>query len=236
MVTVLWCYLRNSAFKVDGVDYHDRGRPHRPGQPPRRHHRGRHRQAEAAENNGGYTAIGFGKTHPIVYDELTGDHPIDLCATRSPTATWAASADQLRRRLQRRRTTSPRRAHRGDQQARRRHGPDLRPQGVPAPDGRGREAAQRDPGRLPDDDDARRRFWRLWTLKEAWLKARGTGITGALDSTTIDLSPPRLVVARDDDPGAWQLLEPDLLPGYQIGLALRAGEAPQLSCMTEPSA
>ena len=40
-------------------------------------------------------------------------------------------------------------AHRRHQQAGRRHGPDLRPQGVPAPDGRGRRAAQRHPGRLP---------------------------------------------------------------------------------------
>ena len=48
MFTVLWCYLRNNAFKKDGVDYHAVGRPHRPGQPPRRHDRGRHHQAEAA--------------------------------------------------------------------------------------------------------------------------------------------------------------------------------------------
>jgi class I fructose-bisphosphate aldolase len=31
------------------------------------------------ENNGGYNAINFGKTHPKVYSELTTDHPIDLC-------------------------------------------------------------------------------------------------------------------------------------------------------------
>lgn len=30
------------------------------------------------ENNGGFKALGFGKTHPKVYDELTSDHPIDL--------------------------------------------------------------------------------------------------------------------------------------------------------------
>ena len=52
-----------------------------------------------AENNGGYKALKFGKTHPKVYCELTSDHPIDLCATRWPTATWAGPADQLRRRL-----------------------------------------------------------------------------------------------------------------------------------------
>ena len=48
MVTVLWCYLRNNAFKKDGVDYSRRRRPDRPGQPPRRHDPGRHHQAEAA--------------------------------------------------------------------------------------------------------------------------------------------------------------------------------------------
>ena len=48
MFTVLWCYLRNTAFKTDGVDYHVVRRPHRPGQPPRRDDRGRHHQAEAA--------------------------------------------------------------------------------------------------------------------------------------------------------------------------------------------
>lgn len=85
-----------------------------------------------------------------------------------------------------------------------------------------------------DSERSRRLFWRLWTLKEAWLKARGTGITGALNSTTIELDPPRLAVARDDDPAAWQLLEPEVLPGYQIGLALRAPELPMLTCNVEP--
>ena len=31
------------------------------------------------ENNGGYTALKFGKTHPLVYEQLSSDHPIDLC-------------------------------------------------------------------------------------------------------------------------------------------------------------
>ncbi len=48
LATVLWCYLRNPAFKKDGVDYHLAADSHGPGQPSRRHGRGRHHQAEAA--------------------------------------------------------------------------------------------------------------------------------------------------------------------------------------------
>ena len=48
MATILWCYLRNPAFKQGGVDYHTQRRPDRPGQSPGRHHRGGHHQAEAA--------------------------------------------------------------------------------------------------------------------------------------------------------------------------------------------
>ena len=47
MFTVLWCYLRNSAFKKDGRRLPRVRRHHRPGEPPRRDHRGRHHQAEA---------------------------------------------------------------------------------------------------------------------------------------------------------------------------------------------
>ncbi len=79
MFTVLWCYLRNSAFKVDGVDHHASADV--TGQA---NHIGVTIEADIIkqklpERNGGYTAIGFGKTHPLVYDELTSDHPIDLC-------------------------------------------------------------------------------------------------------------------------------------------------------------
>jgi len=78
LVTVLWAYLRNSAFKHEGVDYHTSA--DLTGQ-------GNHLAAtinadiikqKQATNNGGYNAIGFGKTHPKVYEELTTDHPIDL--------------------------------------------------------------------------------------------------------------------------------------------------------------
>jgi class I fructose-bisphosphate aldolase len=78
MFTVLWCYLRNSAFTKDGVDYSLSA--DLTGQA---NHLGVTIEADIikqkqAENNGGYTAIGFGRTDPLVYDELTTDHPIDL--------------------------------------------------------------------------------------------------------------------------------------------------------------
>jgi class I fructose-bisphosphate aldolase len=78
MFTVLWCYLRNSAFKKDGVDYTLAA--DLTGQA---NHMGVTIEADIikqkqAENNGGYTAIGFGRTDPLVYDQLTTDNPIDL--------------------------------------------------------------------------------------------------------------------------------------------------------------
>src|SRR6056297_2731008 len=78
MFTVLWCYLRNSAFEHDGVDYSLSA--DLTGQA---NHLGATIEADIVkqkqpENNGGFTAIGFGRTDPRVYDELTTDHPIDL--------------------------------------------------------------------------------------------------------------------------------------------------------------
>jgi class I fructose-bisphosphate aldolase len=78
MFTVLWCYLRNSAFKKDGVDYAVSA--DLTGQA---NHLGVTLEADiikqkAPENNGGYNALSFGKTSPLVYSELTSDHPIDL--------------------------------------------------------------------------------------------------------------------------------------------------------------
>jgi class I fructose-bisphosphate aldolase len=79
MATVLWCYLRNSGFKKDGVDYH--AAADLTGQA---NHLGVTIQADIIKqklptNNGGYTALNFGKTHKKVYENLTTEHPIDLC-------------------------------------------------------------------------------------------------------------------------------------------------------------
>ena len=78
LATVLWCYLRNDAFKKDGVDYHTSA--DLTGQA---NHLGVTIQADIIKqklptDNGGYTAIGFGKTNAAVYDKLTSDNPIDL--------------------------------------------------------------------------------------------------------------------------------------------------------------
>jgi class I fructose-bisphosphate aldolase len=79
MATVLWCYLRNGSFKKDGKDYHTSA--DLTGQA---NHLGVSIGADIIKqklptNNGGFTALNFGKTHPKVYSELTTDHPIDLC-------------------------------------------------------------------------------------------------------------------------------------------------------------
>ena len=78
MATVLWCYLRNDAFKKDGVDYH--AAADLTGQA---NHLGVTIEADFIKqklptNNGGYTNLKFGKTNPAVYDRLTTDNPIDL--------------------------------------------------------------------------------------------------------------------------------------------------------------
>lgn len=78
MVTILWAYTRNPAFKTAEKDYHVSA--DLTGQ-------ANHLAAtigadiikqKMAINNGGFTALKFGKTSPKVYDELTTDHPIDL--------------------------------------------------------------------------------------------------------------------------------------------------------------
>jgi fructose-bisphosphate aldolase, class I len=78
MFTVLWCYLRNDGFKKDGIDYHEAA--DLTGQA---NHLGVTIEADIIKqklpvNNGGYTAIKFGKTSPLVYEKLSTDHPIDL--------------------------------------------------------------------------------------------------------------------------------------------------------------
>jgi class I fructose-bisphosphate aldolase len=78
MFTVLWCYLRNNAFKKDGVDYH--AAADLTGQA---NHLGATIEADIIKQkqatcNGGFVKINFGKTSPLVYEKLTTDHPIDL--------------------------------------------------------------------------------------------------------------------------------------------------------------
>ncbi len=78
LVTVLWAYLRNPAFKKDGVDHHLSADLE--GQAD---HLSATIEADIvkqklAENNGGFNAIGFGKTDEKVYSELSSEHPIDL--------------------------------------------------------------------------------------------------------------------------------------------------------------
>lgn len=78
MGTVLWCYLRNAAFKKDGVDYHVAA--DLTGQA---NHLGATLHADIVKQklpvgNGGFRALAFGKTDPRVYSELTTDHPVDL--------------------------------------------------------------------------------------------------------------------------------------------------------------
>lgn len=89
MVTVLWAYLRNPAFKKDGVDYH--ASADLTGQ-------ANHLAAtigadivkqKMAENNGGFKAIGFSHTDERVYSTLTTDNPIDWSVISWRTAIWA---------------------------------------------------------------------------------------------------------------------------------------------------
>lgn len=83
MATILWCYTRNSAFKVDGTDYH--ASADLTGQA---NHLGVTIEADIikqkqATNNGGYKALNmgdssYGKLDERIYTELASDHPIDL--------------------------------------------------------------------------------------------------------------------------------------------------------------
>jgi class I fructose-bisphosphate aldolase len=78
MFTVLWCYLRNPAFKTKEKDFHVAA--DLTGQA---NHLGVTIEADIIkqklpENNGGYNAVNFGKTHKKVYSDLSSDHPIDL--------------------------------------------------------------------------------------------------------------------------------------------------------------
>ena len=149
MGCILWCYLRNAEFKKDGVDYH--ASADMTGQA---NHIGSTIQADIvkqkqATNNGGYTALNFGKTHPLVYEELTTDHPVDLVRWQVANCfmgrvglinSGGSSSGQGRPR-----GGGP---HGCGQQASRRHRPDLGPQGLSTAGRRRRRVAQRHPGRL----------------------------------------------------------------------------------------
>jgi class I fructose-bisphosphate aldolase len=79
MATILWCYVRNNAFKKDGVNYETAA--DLTGQA---NHLGVTIQADIIkqklpDTNRGFEVINFGKTSPIVYNQLSTDHPIDLC-------------------------------------------------------------------------------------------------------------------------------------------------------------
>jgi class I fructose-bisphosphate aldolase len=78
MFTVLWCYVRNEGFKKDKTNYETSA--DLTGQA---NHLGATIEADIIKqkqptSNGGFRAIDFGKTHPLVYEKLTSDHPIDL--------------------------------------------------------------------------------------------------------------------------------------------------------------
>lgn len=79
MATILWCYVRNDGFKKDGVDYHTSTDI-----TAQANHLGVTIQADIIKQklptlNGAYPAIGFGKSHPKMYSELSSDNMIDLC-------------------------------------------------------------------------------------------------------------------------------------------------------------
>jgi class I fructose-bisphosphate aldolase len=79
LATILWCYLRNPAFKTAQGDFH--GAADLTGQA---NYLGVTIEADIikqklAENNGGYKAVKFGKTSELVYTKLAGTHPIDMC-------------------------------------------------------------------------------------------------------------------------------------------------------------
>jgi class I fructose-bisphosphate aldolase len=89
LATVLWCYLRNNAFKIKGADGKSTDYHVSADLTGQANHLGVTIQADIIkqklpENNGGYKALNaggasFGKYDERIFTELTSDHPIDLC-------------------------------------------------------------------------------------------------------------------------------------------------------------
>ncbi len=95
MFTVLWCYTRSGDFKVDGVNYEVSA--DLTGQA---NHLGVTIEADIIkqkqpENNNGFGAVGFGRTHERVYSELTTDHPIDLTRWQVVNCYMGSGGDDL---------------------------------------------------------------------------------------------------------------------------------------------
>ena len=155
MATILWCYLRSPKFKTPEGDMHSAA--DLTGQA---NHLGVTIQADIIkqklpERNGGYMAVqkaageSYGKTSKLVYEKLTTDNPIDLvryqvancymgrCGLINSGGESKGASDLAEAG-----------AHRGHQQTRRRHRPDLRQEGFPASDERRRRAFECDSGRL----------------------------------------------------------------------------------------
>ena len=151
MFTVLWCYLRNSAFKTKETDYHVAA--DLTGQA---NHLGVTIEADIIkqklpENNGGFTRRQFRQD---AQEGLLGAHDepsnrLDALSGRQ-LLHGPHRPDQLGRRVIRRERPEGSGEDGGDQQARRRDGADLRPEGVSASDDRGCSAAERNPGCLPE--------------------------------------------------------------------------------------
>ena len=154
MATVLWCYLRNPAFKKD-KDYHLSA--DLTGQA---NHLGVTIQADIIkqklpENNGGYAALNmgdssYGKFDQRIYTDLASDHPIDLCRYQVANCYMgrsglinsggASGANDFEEAV----TTAVINKRAGGT------GLDLRPQGVSTPNEGWRATAQRDSGRLSE--------------------------------------------------------------------------------------
>jgi 4'-phosphopantetheinyl transferase len=83
-------------------------------------------------------------------------------------------------------------------------------------------------GREVEGEAFRRRFFRYWTLKESYLKARGTGLRLPLDGFAFDVEPDRPIAVSiaeelEDDGAAWQFAVADVDPQHSLALALRRG-------------